>query len=154
MKTNTSIIQQIANGETSLSGEAVRVANIILNGNLSGKFNRYAFFYDGNGECLADVQDCILDFACFGAEIGMSVDTSVDPSGVYEAGGMTPEVSLKRLFNQISNLPYAVSQKLENSVFTIRGMQGSFSYVSTYFHYCFAKGRINERKLLEMIRIA
>lgn len=154
MKANKELIQQIANGETTLAGEPVQVARTILSDGLYSKFSRFAFFYEGENNNLLDVQDLLLDFKCSGAEIRLSVDTDIHPSGKWQVFGMTMDVTLERLFEEISYMSYEVSERLENAVFSIRGLKGKFKYVSTYFHYRFGEGSITETELLEMIRVA
>lgn len=154
MKTSKSTLQQIANGNTSLTGQAVEVARTILTDGLYSQFSRYAFYYGYDSDELGDIQDLLLDFSCFGGEVRMKVSTDIHPFGTWQVFGMKPSITLERLMSEISNMPYAVSQKLENSVFTIKGIKGKFSYISTYFHYCFAEGRISEQQLLEMCRVA
>lgn len=42
--------------------------------------------------------------------------------------------------------------KNENIEFKIKEMAGVYNYIPVLFHYCFAKGRISENELLEMIK--
>lgn len=154
MKTSKATIQQIANNEIVLGKEATQVANIILKNGLYSAFNRYAFFYDGDSTNLLDVQDLLLDYKCFGAEIKMKVPACIHPSGTWQTFGMTPSASLERLMQEISNRPDEASEQLENSTFSIKGVKGKFSYISTYFHYCFGEGSITVDELLRMCQVA
>lgn len=154
MKTSKLTLEKIANGNTSLTGEAVEIARTILANGLYSQFNRYAFFYGYDSEELGDIQDLLLDFKSFGGEIKIKVTTDIHPSGTWSVFGMTLVESLNRLFSELTNKPYLVSDKLENSIFTIKGVKGKFAYNGVLFHYCFAKGRISEQELLEMCRVA
>ena len=154
MKIRKELIQQIANGETMLNGEPVDVAKVITTNNLFTKFCKYAFFYDGEDENLFDIQDCLLDFKCFGAEIKIDVDKSIHPSSVYQVFGMTPSIALHRLFDEVNEEMHRWDDKFEGKTFTIKGVKGKFRYLGVMFHYCYAKGRITEDQLLDAIRIA
>lgn len=96
MKVEKNLIEKVAGGETILKGEAVRIANYIIEKGLQGKFNQFAFYYHGNGNEIYDIQDCLLDFKSHGTEIVINgVPDRINPSGKLIVKSMTIENCLK-----------------------------------------------------------
>lgn len=150
MKIDKNLIQRVANGETSLTGETVKVAREIVENGLQSKFNRYAFFYQGNGNNIYDVQDCILDFSWNGAEI--SVFYLGSEKSRMKISGMTIGVSLKRLFEILSGNKKLLD-RLDGKTMKVNGLKGKFKLCYTALHFCFAEGRISEEECMSMMRV-
>lgn len=150
MKVSKEKIQAYALDE-NCSQEVKRVAERILNQNLSSRFNRFAFYYSGQAD--ADLIDCLLDFSCFGAELKIEVPQEVHPFKSMQFFGMTPEESLFRLFDEINDRP-ELSDVMEGRQFTVAGSRKKYAYSSTIMHYCFAKGRINVEEALDIMASA
>lgn len=150
MKIEKSIIEKVANGETVLKGEAVEIAKRIIEEGLIPKFKRFAFFYQGDGKEIYDVQDCIIDFRLHGAELNINY---LNPDkGKMTIYGITLEESLKRLFDAFTDNNKLMND-LEDRLFTVNGIKGQFKLSYTALHYCFGEGRISEKKCLDMMRI-
>lgn len=153
MKIEKNIIEKVANGETVLKGEAVRIAKDIVKNNLLSKFKQYAFYYRGNGNEIYDVQDCILDFRVHGTEIIVKeVPDRINPSGNLIIKAMTIEVCLKKLFETMTQYMQFIDL-LNGKEFCIKHEQKLYRISYTALHYCFAKGRITEKECLDMMRI-
>lgn len=153
MKVEKNMIEEVANGKTNIKGKAVEIAKKIIDQKLVSKFRSYAFFCYGNIDDIYDLQDCLLDFSWFGAEIKVQdIPENIHPFRKLSIFGMTIEDSLKNLFNELTES----SKKLEaceNKVFTVRGTRGKFKLIYTSLHYCFGEGRITEKQCLDMMRI-
>lgn len=153
MKVEKNLIEKVAKGETILRGEAVRIAKVIIKNGLQGKFKQFAFFYQGDGNEICDVQDCILDFNIHGSEIVVNeVPYRVNPSGKLIVKSMTIENCLRKLFDTMTNYMQFIDM-LNGKEFCIRHERGSYRISYTALHYCFAKGRITEKECLDMMRI-
>lgn len=150
MKVSKEKIQAYALGQ-NCSHEVQKVAERILNHNLFKRFNRFAFYYLGEGD--ADIIDCLLDFSCFGAELKIEVPQEVHPFKSMQFFGMTPEESLFRLFDEINDRP-GLSDVMEGRKFTVEGSRRTYVYSSTIMHYCFAKGRISVKQALDIMASA
>lgn len=153
MRIEKNIIEKVANGETTLTGEVVEIAKKIIQDGLLSKFKKFAFFCQGDHEEMLDVQECILDFKSFGAEITvLEVPEEIHPFRKLQVFGMTIEESLQNLFNELT----ASGKKLElceNKLFTVRGMRGRFRLMYTPLHYCFGEGCISVEECMSMMRI-
>ncbi|MBM6866389.1 hypothetical protein H6A66_14610 [Bacteroides caecigallinarum] len=153
MKIEKNIIEKIANGETSLTGEPVDIAKRIVENNLQSKFKSFAFFYKGDGNKILDVQDCLLDFKLFGAEITViDVPENIHPTRKLQIFGMTFQETLKDLFYELTLNPKKMF-KCECKKFTINGVKGKFKISYTALHYCFGEGSISVEECMAMMRI-
>lgn len=153
MKVEKNLIEKVANGETILKGEAVRIAKDILRSGVWSRFSRYAFFYEGEGNNLNDLQDCITDFPIFAAEITvMDVPKEVHPSCKLKISGMVPKYSLEKLFwllNDDENL----RSLCEGKTFKIRSVKGNFRLSYDYLQKCFGDELIPMKQCLDMMRV-
>lgn len=158
MKINKQFVQEVANGkydDYDTHGEMKRAAQRILEEKVVSKFSTFCFRMFG-GELtdnVMDIFDAFVDFAIHGAELSVRCDKSVHPSGAYRVSGMTFKDSLKKLFKR-TVADEGLFWNLCKKEFTIAGIKGRFVVDPTAFHYCFAKGRINEKEVLEMCRVA
>lgn len=150
MKVEKNLIEKVANGETVLKGEAMEIAKRIIGEGLITKFNKFAFFYQGDEKEIYDVQDCIIDFRLHGAELNINY---LNPNkGKMTIFGITLEESLKRLFDAFTDNNKLMND-LEDRLFTVNGIKGQFKLSYTALHYCFGEGRISEKQCLDMMRI-
>lgn len=145
-------IQQIAAGQTPLTGEPVKIAKRLLISGLYDSFNVFAQKSNCKSDKYEDITDCLLDFSSL-TEQYISIKTSTSASGYYTISGRTMEESLYAMYVCIENKPRDIANQIEGCLFSVRGVDGVFKYTSTYFHYCFAKGRISELELLDIIRV-
>lgn len=153
MKVEKNLIEKVANGETILKGETVRIANYIIEKGLQSKFNQFAFYYHGNGNEIYDIQDCLLDFKSHGTEIVINgVPDRINPSGKLIVKSMTIENCLKKLFNTMTDYMQFIDM-LNGKEFCIKHDRKLYRISYTALHYCFAKGRITEKQCLDMMRI-
>lgn len=152
MKINESIIQQVANGETTLTGEPVGVAKQILASGMFPYFVQFIQFHDGDSDNILDVSDMLLDFSALVTIIEMPVPVDICASGIYNAIGITDSDGLKNMYTSITEMGCSFADSLEGKKFTISGTSGTYQYLSTYFHYCYGEGAITESELLNMIR--
>lgn len=153
MKVEKNLIEKVANGETILKGEAVRIAKEIIEKGLQSKFNQFAFYYHGDGNEIYDIQDCLLDFKSHGTEIVINrVPYRINPSEKLIVKSMTIENCLKKLFNTMTDYMQFIDM-LDGKEFYIKHDRKLYRISYTALHYCFAKGRINEKQCLEMMRI-
>lgn len=150
MKIEKNLIEKIANEKTCLRGEAVAIARKIIENKLQSQFKKFAFFYQGDGNEIYDVQDCILDFRLFDAEINV-LDINSGKS-IIKIPGKTIEESLRKLFETSVDY-YNLNKDLDGKLFTVNGIDGKFKICSVAFHYCFVKNRMSEEECLEMMRI-
>lgn len=150
MKTNITLQSLTMCQESTIQA----IAKSILTQGLQAQFNEYLAAYIG--ESILDVYDCLQDFSTHGAKIEL-----VSSSGATLATffGMNPAHTMQQLndylWSQIDHTPrnwQAVGQnskrwdELEQCTFTLGGV--ARPVVLTYFHYCFAKGRITVNELL------
>ena len=150
MKVEKNLIEKVANGETSLNGEVVSIAKKIIENDLQSKFKLFAFFYQGDGNEIYDIQDCILDFNLYGSEIKVLY---IYPSNSnMRIFGMTVEDSLKRLFNILSQNE-KLRENVEGKIFTVNGMTNLFKVSYIALHYCFAKESISVEECLKMMLV-
>ena len=158
MKVNKQLVQEVANGKYDsydTHGEMKRAAQRILEEKVVSKFSTFCFRMFG-GELpdnVMDVFDAFVDFSLHGAELRVQCDKSIHPSGLWRVPGMTFKDSLKKLFVKTSQ-DEGLLWNLYRKEFSIEGVKGKFVFEPTAFHYCFAKGRINEKEMLEMCRAA
>lgn len=150
MRLEKDIIRKVAKGKTCLKCQAVEVAKKIIADGLISKFKKFAFLYQGSGNEIYDVQDCIIDFRLHGAQININY---LNPDkGKLTIFGITLEESLKRLFDAFTDNNKLMND-LEGRLFTVNGIKGQFRLSYTALHYCFAEGRITEKECLKMMRI-
>lgn len=153
MKIKKNIIEKVANGETFMKGEPVENAKTILKPGIWSSFKRYAFFYEGDDDNLNDIQDCILDFPIFAAEITvMDVSEEVYPGGKWKISGMLPKYSLENLFWELTD-DDVVRELCEGKTFKIRGVKGKFKLSFSTLQQCFGDELISMKQCLDMMRI-
>jgi hypothetical protein len=154
MKVERNIMLEVAFGKTSITGEATKIAWQIIFEGLKAKFKKFAFFYDGDENNILDLQDCILDFRSFGAEIVFeNIPKKVNPFGTLRISGMTIRESLERLFDYLTDNELEKMDIYEDKIFKVKGIKGKFKLSYTLLHYCFAKSRISSEDCLKLMRI-
>lgn len=153
MKVEKNLIEKVANGETFMKGEPVEIAKGILKPGIWSRFRKYAFLYEGDDNNLNDLQDCIIDFPIFAAEVTvMDVPKEVHHVGKLQMSGMLPKYSLEKLFwmlNDDENL----RSLCEGKIFKIRSVKGNFKLSYNFLQQCFGDELIPMKQCLEMMRI-
>ena len=157
MKANKQFVQEVANGKYSdydSHGEMQRSARMILENKVVSKFSAFCFRMFGGDipDNMGDIYDAFVDFAIHGSEV--SVWNTKENDNVYKFGGMTERESLHAMNAWV----WCMHQKkgyewLEDCEFKIRGVSGKYHLSLANFHYCFAKGRISEKQLLEYCKV-
>lgn len=136
-------LKQIANGKVFDSEEAVKVAKRILDTKRSSEFNKYRFFYPGANFSKPDLLDCLLDFNIFAGEVKLYKGKNAYKQFL----GFTKEETLAALSEFLF-----INNEEEDLTFSVRGYKDRFPVNLTFFHYCFAKGRISVDEMLDMLR--
>lgn len=159
MKITKKFIQDVAAGiyneEDLYPGEMQRIAKIILKKNLVQSFVRYCFprYRRGNLEHWGDIFDAFVHFCSFGSIIEVEVPKNIHPLGVWQCFGMTPEDSLKELWNYAKSHWWKEDQLLQKT-FSIRGQNGKYRYSPKAFNEYFGNGNGSIGELMSYIRVA
>lgn len=157
MKINKRFVQEVANGKYDsydTHGEMKRAAQRILDNKLVSEFSKYSRFHlDKHPWHVMDVYDAFVDFALHRTAI--TVCHPEEKGRVYRFKGMTVEESLEKMNTWVWETHQTKGyQWLENCEFQVEGKSDKYHLCLANFHYCFAKGRINESQLLEACRVA
>lgn len=159
MKITKKFIQDVAaglyNDKDLYPGEMQRIAKIILEKNLVQSFVRYCFpmYKQGYHECWLEIFDAFVHFCSFGAIIEVEVSKNVHPCGVWQCFGMTPEDSLKELWEYAKSNRWKEDQLLQK-VFSIRGQKGKYRYSPYAFDRYFGDGNVSMEDFMMYIRVA
>ena len=154
MKINKQFVQEVANGKYSdydTHGEMKRFAQRILDEKIVSKFQKFCFRVYGKEmpDNVMDIYDAFVDFAIHGAEIRLTNENN--PTKVYVFHGMTVKESLKNMFDWLSEeISKTGSTWWSMSRFAIAGDKRRFRMFYDLFHMCFAMGRMNEQRLLQL----
>lgn len=136
-------LKEIANGKVFDDKEAIEVAKRILDAKKSSEFNKFRFFYPGANASRADLRDCLTDFNLFAGEVKLYKGKNAYKQFL----GFTKEETLAALSEFIF-----INNEEEDLTFSVRGYKGRFPVNLTFFHYCFAKGRISVDEMLNMLK--
>ena len=136
-------------------GEMQESAQRILDEKIVSKFQTFCFRIYGKElpDHVGDVYDAFVDFALHGSQV--LVWNIKDSDRVYKFEGMTEKESICEMNKWVWKVYNKIGYEwLEDCEFKIRGASGKYHLSLANFHYCFAKGRISEKQLLEYCRVA
>ena len=158
MKINKQFIQEVANGkyrDYDVHGEMQESARRILDEKIVSKFQTFCFRIYGKElpDNVVDVYDAFVDFALHGSQV--LVWNTKENDKVYKFEGMTEKESLCKMNEWVWKVHDKIGYKwLEDCEFKLIGESGKYHLSLANFHYCFVKGRISEKQLLEYCRVA
>lgn len=140
MKTNITLTQFAA---ISQSTEVIEIVAMIKARRLESEFNSYLATYDGGDNNLLDYMDAVLDFP---RSVLIEVCT---PASRHTFSGADTDEAMEQLnswlWQQVKLTPN-MWDKIERYTFQIGTITRRVCL--TYFHYCYAKGRITVDELL------
>ena len=147
-------IQLVADGQTGITGEAVRIARAIIERNLFAQFRRYAAKYEGAEESEEDFNDCLIDYEWNGRELTLALPKGYRVRGwtQIKMSGMTIVESFVRLVSNLYELKARQPkflERLQGCEFTFNGRRGHYILDMGVIEQLVRYGQLSEERDIE-----